>query len=107
MARQFFRLVLLGVVAFVAIRACKDWQARQIDRAVDRSSPSDPEAATASTYATEKARRMEEEARAINQRFEEIRNATGMTESERQRALAELMERQRRLLAEGESKAEN
>jgi hypothetical protein len=101
MGRQIFRLLLFGIVAFFAVRACRDWQAKE---AAKHEIVRDPESAATPSYVTDKTRRMEAEARAIAQRFEEIRNATDMSDAEKERALAEVLERQRKLAAEGEGR---
>ena len=106
MGRQLFRLLVLGIAAFLAYNAYRDWRAKRDDSASSSASRPASRPITSpetTTYTSEKTRRMEAEARAIERRFEEIRSSN-MTDGERDRAIAELLERQRRLAAEGESK---
>lgn len=87
----------LGALAFVALLACGDHRTS----APSVASQPTPESASPELSEAERTRRMEEEAKAIRERWEEVKTMEG-TVAEKEEAIRELDERQRQLMREGE-----
>jgi hypothetical protein len=95
---RLLRLLLVAAAAYLAY-----WLYRDVTASRDGGRrPAEEPAAATRDYATGTTRRMEAELRDIERRLQELR-ASNLSDAERDRAVAELLERQRQLVAGGES----